>query len=285
MSGQGWVVLDRSLLDHWLWSDRPFSKGQAWIDLLLMAKHRDQKFVNGGKIIEGKRGVVYRSVKSLADRWGWDRKKVTRFLRLLEKDGMATSESTPNGTAITIVNYGKFQDYGTTGGTTNGTTTPQQMGQQLPTQWDNSSPSSPHLLPTYNNVNNENNIVFGNNYSLLAEAEAPHPTSAEIEKIISTWNQIPHTVKLSGITPMTSRYDKLRGALDIVGMPGVMQAIQRVKDSAWMSKSGHISFDRWINRDCIQKLLEGEYQDLYDKKEVYTGELGFDWETSDEDHY
>ena len=38
--------------------------------------------------MEGKRGHVYRSVTYLAERWGWSRKKVTSFLKLLRDDGM-----------------------------------------------------------------------------------------------------------------------------------------------------------------------------------------------------
>ena len=30
----GWVKVHENLNDHWLWEDRPFAKGQAWIDLL-----------------------------------------------------------------------------------------------------------------------------------------------------------------------------------------------------------------------------------------------------------
>ena len=40
---EGWVKTYRSLTDHWVWQDKPFSKGQAWMDLLLMVNHCEKK--------------------------------------------------------------------------------------------------------------------------------------------------------------------------------------------------------------------------------------------------
>lgn len=107
----GWIKIDRNIQNHWLWKDKPFSKGQAWVDLILLANHQDGEFVSGSSKVEGKRGTVYRSVLFLADRWGWERKKVKRFLNVLEMDGMLTQNATTHGTTITLVNYGKYQNY------------------------------------------------------------------------------------------------------------------------------------------------------------------------------
>ena len=60
---------------------KTFSRGQAWIDLLLLAKFRDGSFYQPErKSGRRKKGHVYRSISSLADRWGWSRKKVDHFL-------------------------------------------------------------------------------------------------------------------------------------------------------------------------------------------------------------
>lgn len=139
---KGWICLHRSLLDNFLWKDKPFSKGQAWIDLLLLANHADVKSIQNGKIIVFKRGTVNRSKLSLAERWGWSRKKVDRFLRVLEMDGMLTENATTHGTTLTIVNYGFYNDMGTTDATTDAQPTPQPMH-------------------TNNNVNNVNKYKRG----------------------------------------------------------------------------------------------------------------------------
>ncbi len=116
----GWIKLDRKILDHWLWQKKPFSEGQAWIDLLLLANHEDKKFLSGTSMVEGKRGCVYKSMLFLANRWGWDRKKVKRFLMTLQMDNMITQNATTQGTTISIVKYGDFQNQGTTKRATNG---------------------------------------------------------------------------------------------------------------------------------------------------------------------
>lgn len=105
-----YILLHRQLRDHWLWSDRPFSKGQAWIDLLMLACWKDEKALVKGSLIEKKRGEVHASIKWLADRWGWGWRKVSRFLEMLANDKMVTLNSTTHGTTVTIENYSKFQD-------------------------------------------------------------------------------------------------------------------------------------------------------------------------------
>lgn len=133
MDDNGWIKLSRSLVNHWLWGYTPFSYGQAWIDLLLLANFEDAKMLYKGQIITCKRGDVNYSISFLADRWKWGRKKVKGFLDVLERDGMVTTKATTHRTTITIVNYDNFQCSGTTKGTTKGTTegtTKAQQGEQ-----------------------------------------------------------------------------------------------------------------------------------------------------------
>ena len=106
----GWIKLDRKITEHWLWKKKPFSEGQAWIDLIFLANHDDKKFMSGQSVVDGKRGTVYRSILYLSDRWGWSRSKTTRFLQLLENDGMIVKNSTTHDTTITLVKYRHFQD-------------------------------------------------------------------------------------------------------------------------------------------------------------------------------
>lgn len=121
MADVGYTAIFRQIFNHWLWQEKPFSKGQAWIDLILLANHSDHKKPKGDKIITYRRGDVNRSILFLADRWGWDRKTVKRFLRVLEADNMVTVRGTTQGTTITIVNYDFWQGKGSTKGTMYGT--------------------------------------------------------------------------------------------------------------------------------------------------------------------
>ena len=100
----GWIKIHRDILYHEIWSDKPFSKGQAWIDLILMANHSDNKCMVGNKVEEIKRGSFITSELKLMDRWGWGRKKVQLFLKFLESESMIVRSANNKRTAITIVN-------------------------------------------------------------------------------------------------------------------------------------------------------------------------------------
>ena len=128
---KGYIKLHRAIKDCWIWKDsEPFTRGQAWIDLLLSANHSEKKILFEGNLKTIQAGQFLTSLVSLSDKWKWDRKKVRKFLDVLETDNMITTDRTAHGTTITIVNWGKYQIEGPTDGTVDG----QQMGQQ----WDNS---------------------------------------------------------------------------------------------------------------------------------------------------
>lgn len=105
----GWISLHRQIQEHWLWQDKPFSKGQAWIDLLLLVNYEDNKFLLGNELIEVKRGSRITSIRKLCDRWGWSNTKVKKFLEILEKDKMLEVKSDTKKTTLTVVNYNDYQ--------------------------------------------------------------------------------------------------------------------------------------------------------------------------------
>lgn len=129
----GWVKITRSCASHWIYSEKPYDKFHAWVDLILLASHKDVKLLIEGELRLIKRGSFHTSILKLADRWGWDRKKVSRFLVSLERDGMVTTDRTTHGTTVTLVNYEKYQGQGTTDNPTNDATTTPTDGQPLPT--------------------------------------------------------------------------------------------------------------------------------------------------------
>lgn len=142
---QGWISVYRRLQDHWLWEDKPFSKGQAWIDLIMLANHEDKKIPYKGEIITCKSGDVNRSIQQLSARWGWSRDKTRKFLTMLEADGMVTVKATTHRTTITIENYGVYRHK---------PTTKRQQNGSKPT----ASRQQADINNNDNNYNNENNI-------------------------------------------------------------------------------------------------------------------------------
>lgn len=107
--GDGYITLSRDILNHWIWSDKPYDKGRAWIDLLLRARYKDGQVMYRGNLVERKRGTVYCSMAFLAEEWGWHRQTVKRFLNQLETEGMVKLCVTKRDTAIIIENYNKYQ--------------------------------------------------------------------------------------------------------------------------------------------------------------------------------
>ena len=119
----GWIKLHRDIMSNWIWRTKePFDKRSAWVDLLLLANHKDFKTNRKNIVVERKRGEVNTSLGFLADRWMWDKRKVKRYLVALERDGMVSIDSTKDGTTITIEKYDVYQSASTTDGTTDGTT-------------------------------------------------------------------------------------------------------------------------------------------------------------------
>ena len=160
MNSIGWISLHRQIVDSWIWEDKPFSYGQAWTDMILIANHENNDILFEGKIITIPRGAFHTSILKLADRYGWNRKKTTRFLDLLENQKMVTTERTTHGTTITIVNYDKFQTVGTTVSTTKRTSKDTTKGQPRDTN---------------NNINNDNNIIK-NIICSETDKSAPNPS-------------------------------------------------------------------------------------------------------------
>ena len=146
---EGWISIHRKIEHNWVWEDKPFSFGQAWIDLILLANHKDNKELKDGKLQTYKAGTVNRSILWLSNRWGWERRKTTRFLKLLESDKMVSVDSTRHGTTITLINYEVYRYQGTTDSTTDSTTDGQPMHNRR------------YINNNDNNENNENNKKRG----------------------------------------------------------------------------------------------------------------------------
>jgi len=144
---QGWISLNRSISSHWIWNSEPYSKGQAWIDLLIYANHTDTKINIKGTILSIKRGQQARSMVTLAAQWKWSRDKVKRFLDLLESDGMIIQQTSQLTSIITICNYSSFQD----GKAADKAADKASLGQQ--------TGSTQGTVNNDNNDNNDNNIT------------------------------------------------------------------------------------------------------------------------------
>jgi len=138
---EGWVKIHRCLVDNDLWHSEPFSRGQAWVDLIILANHKESFFYKRGNKVVVKRGQIGRSEVELSDRWRWSRTKVRKFLIELEKEQQIILHKSTITQLITIVNYDVYQEK------------EQQTGQQK----DSRKTTKEQQKDTYKNDKNDNN--------------------------------------------------------------------------------------------------------------------------------
>lgn len=143
----GWISLHRKLQNNPLWSSEPFTRGQAWVDLILLANHEEGYIYVRDHKIELKRGDVGWSQNRLSERWQWSRTKIRKFLNDLEKEQQIKQLKSKSYTVIRLINYNEYQ--------------------QEKQQEDKRKTTGRQQEDTNNNDNNVNN---DNNLSVIALA-------------------------------------------------------------------------------------------------------------------
>ena len=108
---QGYIKLHRGILDNPLFKSEPYTKGQAWITLLLLTNHKEGYIsIKNGEMIKIERGECGYSELALSDIFKWSRGKVNRFLKLLENEKMIQQKNISNRNIIKILNYELYQN-------------------------------------------------------------------------------------------------------------------------------------------------------------------------------
>ena len=107
--GLGWVKIYRSILNDKIWVSQKFTRGQAWLDLLLLAKWKSGFFWVRDVKVDYKRGQITEGVINLSLRWKWSRGKTQNFLNVLEIAQQIEQQKSSVITLITITNYEQYQ--------------------------------------------------------------------------------------------------------------------------------------------------------------------------------
>lgn len=123
---KGWIKLHRQLASSDLWKSEPFTRGQAWVDLILLANHKKGFIRARGIRMDVERGQVGVSQDTLSKRWSWSRGKVKRFLNELEMDQQIVQQKNNVTSLLSITKYNEYQSNETTDEPTNGQQTVQQ---------------------------------------------------------------------------------------------------------------------------------------------------------------
>lgn len=172
MSNNGWIKLHRQIVDNWIWEDADMFK--AWIDILLMVNHEDKKIYVNGKLTTIHRGEKLTSITKLSERWRWSKRRVMRFLDLLEEDEMCTTERTTYGTTLKVVNYAEYQGFTTPKRNTVDTTNVTTHSTAHVTA-DGTAPDTQTIM------NNKSSNKVNNFFSAGAQKKMP-PAKSDVEE-------------------------------------------------------------------------------------------------------
>jgi len=104
------IKLARKTFKSDLWLEkRSFSKFEEWLDLIQSANFNDGMRIIDNKMISIEKGELVASYRFLAERWGWTKSKVERFLKKLEQKCSKIRTRTEEGmTVITLLNYDTY---------------------------------------------------------------------------------------------------------------------------------------------------------------------------------
>lgn len=115
----GYIKLYRGWRDNNILSGE-FSRADAWVWLIEEAAWKPTKARIKGATVELDRGELTFSVRFMAEKWGWTKSRVDRFIADLRSEGMIATRSKIGTSAghkagqgqsiITICNYAKYQD-------------------------------------------------------------------------------------------------------------------------------------------------------------------------------
>lgn len=297
---KGYLRIHRGFFNGPFWNEqRIYNKSEACIDLLQLARWQTQpekRFINGISVTI-KRGQLIGSRRYLGEKWGWDKNKVSRFIKHLVNEKIIRCSETQAGTVIELINYDEFNK------------TNQEMGQETGQhEYDLNEPQervsgligkingtpigtelgtlAGHQRDTdrdkLNNINKENkeeeykpagiaSSALSELYEKLDNSDKrviidfitehkPH----EIKPYSDLWNLFADQYKYKRVKRITQeRIEKFKDRL-LEPEFDFIEILTKVSKSTWINKAKWFDFD-WI----IQKpknylgILEGKYDEPF----------------------
>ena len=122
MVNKGFIKLPRQIIEDTHYFSEPFTRTQAWVDLIILANYQDTTALVRGVKIVVKRGQVCRSITELAKRWKWSRNRVMRFTEGLVDAERVHVQKSPIVNVYTIRDYEEYQGNGAANEATNRST-------------------------------------------------------------------------------------------------------------------------------------------------------------------
>lgn len=239
---EGWIKVHRSIQEHWIWQD-PI-KLKWWLDIILLANHKDSKILLGNELLDIKIGEHHTSILKLSERWKVDRKTIKRFLNLLQNDNMISMEISKKGATLKVTNYKAYQSI------TEGES-PNKEGNTRDNGEDNGVSTGSQYGHNKGDTNkNEKNVKNDKNEKkvCLGEFENVFLKQEEYEKLLST-----HTKDL---------IDKYINKLS-----------EYMESNGKAYKSHYATIKRWIREDEEKKNTAASTE-VVKKKDEYAYDMG-----------
>ena len=275
---QGWIKLHRKIQENEIWMDEePFDRRSAFIDLLLMANHKDKKVIFNGQVIEIEAGQRITSIRNLSERWRWSVKKVVRFLDMLEMLEIIERKSDRQKTLITIVNYGFYQGMGNTNDYTDDHTEETQRKHEVNTEETPTTTQRKHQRPINKNDKNDKNEK--NEKNDKNEEEVYISKTAAAQKIVDIYHiQCPSLPRVAKLTD--ARIKAINARLKEYSEEDIETAFVKAENSAFLRGDNgkwKAGFDWIMNPNNIVKILEGNYDDRIQQKKDNFNSMLEEW--------
>lgn len=135
----GFIVLHRKILDHPIWKHEGLV--HLFVSLLLLASHKEERFIWNGKEEILMRGQLLTGRFVLGEMLNTNPNTIYKRLQVLENLGIINIKSNNKFSIITIVKYREYQDI------------PEERNRES----NNKVTTKEQQSNTYNNVNNDNN--------------------------------------------------------------------------------------------------------------------------------
>lgn len=243
---EGYIPISRKLFESLWWlEEREFSKAEAWLDMIQSARFEasSTKMLVGCKVIELGRGEFPATIRFLAKRWGWNKNRVDRFLKLLVSENMITTR-TANGTSQTIIKLCNYDDYNPI--SEGAGQKRDKIGTVLGQRRDNGGTKN-------NKGNKDNNGEIENSESGDSAPLSPSPDFVKFQKWIEV--NAPSVAKMR--YPFTeTEFVRLKADFGVKYMQSLILQMHNYKALLKKYQSANLTFRNWAKRE-----QEGDFAD------------------------
>lgn len=154
--------MQRGWMDSPVFAQEPFTEREAYQWMLESAAWKDCRVRCGKYILDVQRGQFAVSVRFIAERLGWHRAKVERFLTKLKTETLIETDARQGLTIITICNYNDSQDFNV-----NQNLQTETLTEEPPRQYRDSTETNKNTILTPYNTKKEDPPIVPQGEKLL----------------------------------------------------------------------------------------------------------------------